>query len=442
MHTHTSLKKMANQLFALLQPGESLGLGYHGEKSRFLRFSQSRVRQATEVAQQSLSLSFQKNRREVKYQLTIGHDDQVTMSELKQTLEHLRLEASKLPEDPYFIAHQNHGSSESIHQARLPEVEHLLDLIRRELSDDDLAGIYCDGPLLSGQMNSLGLDHWFESSSFFFDYSLFAGEKASKGGYAGQDWDDQAFLNGVKQARHFLELLKRPAVDVRPGRYRTYLAPAAAHELVSILGWGGFSAGQIKRGQSALGKLYNEQKNLSPKLTLEENFSSGLVPSFNSLGELAPDCVPLIQEGRGVNMLVSSKSAAEYQDLSANGAGEHEGFRSLVIKPGELAPDQALQRLGTGLYLSNLHYLNYSDAPAGRVTGMTRYACFWVENGEIVGPIKDLRFDESLYHALGAGLIDLTTESEVFPNTSTYFSRDFGAMTTPGLLIEDFTFTL
>ena len=30
---------------------------------------------------------------------------------------------------------------------------------------------------------------------------------------------------------------------------------------------------------------------------------------------------------------------------------------------------------------------------------MTRYACFWVEGGEVVGPIKDMRWDESLYDA-------------------------------------------
>jgi hypothetical protein len=32
-------------------------------------------------------------------------------------------------------------------------------------------------------------------------------------------------------------------------------------------------------------------------------------------------------------------------------------------------PAQILERLGTGLYISNLWYLNYSDLPAARLTG-------------------------------------------------------------------------
>jgi len=51
----------------------------------------------------------------------------------------------------------------------------------------------------------------------------------------------------------------------------------------------------------------------------------------------------------------------------------------------------SIAELGTGIYVSNLHYLNYSDRQACRMTGMTRFACFWVENGELVAPIRPNR---------------------------------------------------
>jgi len=79
---------------------------------------------------------------------------------------------------------------------------------------------------------------------------------------------------------------------------------------------------------------------------------------------------------------------------------------------------------------------------SARITGMTRFACFWVEDGEIVGPIKDLRFDESLYNCFGSELIDFTAESEVNPNTMTYSKRYIGGNSTPGALINKFNFTL
>jgi predicted Zn-dependent protease len=94
------------------------------------------------------------------------------------------------------------------------------------------------------------------------------------------------------------------------------------------------------------------------------------------------------------------------------------------------------------LYLSNLHYLNWSDNDSGRITGMTRFACVWVEDGRIVAPIKDMRFDESIYHLLGDKLLDLTSQRSLIPNTGSYFKRDLGGSLLPGILAEDFTFTL
>ena len=44
---------------------------------------------------------------------------------------------------------------------------------------------------------------------------------------------------------------------------------------------------------------------------------------------------------------------------------------------------------------------------------MTRFACFWVEEGQIVAPINVMRFDETLYRVLGENLIDLTCEREM-----------------------------
>ena len=100
------------------------------------------------------------------------------------------------------------------------------------------------------------------------------------------------------------------------------------------------------------------------------------------------------------------------------------------------------KELGTGLYLSNLHYINWSDPQTARITGMTRFACFWVEKGEIQGPIQDLRFDETLFNIFGKNLINLTKTQQVYANTSTYLKRDLGAMKVPGALIQDMNFTL
>lgn len=76
------------------------------------------------------------------------------------------------------------------------------------------------------------------------------------------------------------------------------------------------------------------------------------------------------------------------------------------------------------------------------MTGMTRFACFWVENGEMVAPIEDLRFDESLYKFFGENLVELTHFTETFPEPGSYQRKGIGGAKVPGMIVKDFAFTL
>jgi len=109
---------------------------------------------------------------------------------------------------------------------------------------------------------------------------------------------------------------------------------------------------------------------------------------------------------------------------------------------GSLAERDVLQALDTGLYISNLWYLNFSDRPAGRITGMTRFATFWVQDGRIAAPVTPMRFDESVYRLLGETLIDLTAERELLPDSSTYGERQTSSVRLPGALVSALRFTL
>jgi predicted Zn-dependent protease len=196
-----------------------------------------------------------------------------------------------------------------------------------------------------------------------------------------------------------------------------------------------------KQGNGSLKDLWEKKKVMSPKFTLKEDFSLGLSPRFNDAGEVSPGDLSLIEKGEYKNFLVSTRTSNEYK-VESNFATDWEAMRSPVVATGNLKRDDILKELGTGLYISDLHYLNWSDRETARVTGMTRYACFWVENGEIVSPIEDLRFDESYYSIFGENLIDLTDFSDVSPATGSYFQRDTGGSRAPGVLLSGFKFTL
>ena len=90
----------------------------------------------------------------------------------------------------------------------------------------------------------------------------------------------------------------------------------------------------------------------------------------------------------------------------------------------------------------NVWYLNYSDRSGCRATGMTRFATFWVENGEIVAPLEVMRFDETVFRMLGENLVGLTDERELVLHPGSYIQRATNSGRFPGALVEDFNFTL
>ena len=102
----------------------------------------------------------------------------------------------------------------------------------------------------------------------------------------------------------------------------------------------------------------------------------------------------------------------------------------------------ALAELGTGLAVSNLWYLNFSDRLACRVTGLTRFATMWVEAGEAVAPVEVMRFDDSLYRLLGSELVALGDAAHRIPDTDSYDARALGSTRVPGALVGALALTL
>lgn len=439
--TKKSFTTVADYILGNLQAGEEANVNLHAEESVFIRFNGSKVRQNTTVEQRTLSLLLQKDGKTASFSFSVTGDETEDKKRADQWLAEARKECALLPEDPYQVPLKNNGVSDSTFKGALLAEEAVVAAITAPAAGVDLAGLYCAGPLISANKNSKGQSHWFATENFFMDYSLYLGEKAVKSVYAGTHWNQKEFEANLAQSKNQLSLMDRPKKTLAPGAYRTYLAPGAVAEMASMFSWGALSFSAYKQGNSALQKLADKEKSLSSLFSVRENFGMGLTHRFNGLGELAPETLNVIHQGQLQSFMTSTRSAKEYS-VEANGADGGEYPRAMEILPGSLKEQDILKELGTGLYLSNLHYLNWSDRMNARITGMTRYACFWVENGEIVAPIADLRFDESLYDCLGENLLAVTDFQAVDPMVSTYESRAFGGKKVPGMLIKDFKFTL
>lgn len=137
-----------------------------------------------------------------------------------------------------------------------------------------------------------------------------------------------------------------------------------------------------------------------------------------------------------------ARAPAREYGMPANGADDDEGLESIALAGGTLRAADALAALDTGIAIGHLHYLNFSDRANGRITGLTRFATFWVERGQIVAPANVMRWDDTLFRLLGANLEALTDEPEWILNNSTYEQRSVQTSRVPGALLSGMTFTL
>lgn len=442
----SALEVSFNQLIETLldkkQENEQFTVKLNSEQSQFTRFNHAKVRQTGCVADGWIELSLMQNQRSSFRSFPFTGNWEVDWTRAYTALQELRQELPQLPIDPYLVLPSGTNTSREVHSGHLLTSEAVVPTVLELVAELDFTGIYAAGVVIKAYGDSNGQNHWFATDSFTLDYSLFRNSgQAVKGIFAGSDWQNQRLADQIKDAKKQLELLSRPTKELPRGQYKTYFAPAAVADLLSMLSWGGVSEADLRQGGSALGFLWRLEKQLSPAFSVKENFQLGLVPRFNEWGEMADPELPIIEKGVLVNTLLNSRTAKEYQK-TANGANGDESLRAPEISPGTLTFEQIIPSLNMGLYVSNLHYLNWSDRPTGRITGMTRYACFWVEGGEIVAPIENLRFDESLYRFWGENLLDFTNFQEFIPEVGTYEGRQLGGSMVPGMLVQDFTYTL
>jgi len=431
---------LADQIGALLNAGEVFTCHLIGEDTDFVRFNRNRVRQAGHVRQIEIDLDLIEGARHAAARFNVSGEINRDRAMLKEQMQALRAQRAHLQDDSYLLYAREVHSSEEYKQGHLPEGGNAIADIVTAAEGLDLVGYLASGLQYQGFANALGQHNWFESLSFNFDWSChLSSGKAAKASYAGFEWKADDLGLHMEQIRAQLEILKKPSMALKPGHYRAYLAPAALHEILEMTSYGGFSLKQHRTSQSPLLKLARQERLLAPSINIVENHQQGLTPLFTPGGFIKPERVDLIRQGHCVDCLAAPRSAREY-GMSVNAASECP--ESVDMMGGDLAMNDVLTALDTGLYINNLWYCNFSDRVECRLTGMTRYACFWVEHGRIKAPIDEMRFDDSIYRILGDNLIGLTREREFRFDANTYHRRSTASMRLPGALVDDFNLTL
>ncbi len=450
MMTKEYFEEISKKITSWLEPDEWTELLLNSEQSQFIRINgthgSARIRQTGSVNDSSLTLTLLKGKegelKKSSLTLTLTGLSYIDLDPIRSGLMSLRSEVKELPIDPFAQVPKKFAESFKDQKSKLLSPEHAASEIISVVSKLDISGIYASGRVIRAMSSSTGTFHWFATDVFSFDYSLYTpNQKAVKATYAGTKWDQSAFQANLGQAQEKLALLNLPSKVISLGNHRTFLEPACVNDLIQMFSWGCIGEQYLRQGDSPLRKFKRGDLVFSPQFSLSEDFSGGESPRFNEEGASMAEVLPLIQSGKLTQTLVSDRTSKEYQ-VASNFAPESEVLRSPSVAPGTLSHSKVLQELDTGLYLSNLHYLNWSDQKAGRITGMTRYACFWVEGGKMVAPIENLRWDDTIFRLFGENCLSFTQEREFIPEVGTYGMRHLGGMKAPGLLLKEMNFTL
>ena len=87
-----------------------------------------------------------------------------------------------------------------------------------------------------------------------------------------------------------------------------------------------------------------------------------------------------------------------------------------------------------GVLVTRFHYANVVNPMESSITGMTRDGTFRIDHGEVAGPVRNLRFTQSVLGAL-AGVTRIGRETELVSEWS------LGATRVPALAIGAFHFS-
>jgi predicted Zn-dependent protease len=231
----------------------------------------------------------------------------------------------------------------------------------------------------------------------------------------------------------------REPAPVEAGRYTVVLEPAAVSSLLLFAGYQGFGAREVHEESSFLcGRV--GKRPFSELLTLQDDAANEMYPGLPFDGEGTPkSTVPLVESGllHGpvTDRLWASRTGAESTGHANPQPSEHgPEAKNLVVARGEQSLDELVAGVERGLLVTQFHYTNVIEPRDMVLTGMTRNGTFLIEDGRVVGAVRNLRFTQSLVEAL-ANVTGVGSDAEV---AGALFD---GEIVSPPLRIDGFRFT-
>jgi predicted Zn-dependent protease len=257
-------------------------------------------------------------------------------------------------------------------------------------------------------------------------------------GYGEQAGVDVGSIDAAAVGREAAERARATAhpVSVDPGDWTVVLDEYAVVDLLSMLAYMGFSALAVQEERS----FFEPGKVIGSELVtiVDDATEPGAMPMAFDYEGVAKQRVVLVERGVCRHVVYDQQTAAR-GGVASTGHGlpapnPYGPFPlNMVMTPGATPRDALVGDMEHGLLVTRFHYTNPVHPKLAIVTGMTRDGTFLVEDGRIVGPVRNLRFTQSYLAAL-AGVVAVGTERRTLRG-------DLGGVLVPPVRIEGWTFT-
>jgi predicted Zn-dependent protease len=257
-------------------------------------------------------------------------------------------------------------------------------------------------------------------------------------GYAEQVSVDATAIDAHAIGREAAERARASVypVDIVPGDYPVVLLHYAVVDLVDMLGYLGFSALAVEEERS----FWEPGRRVaSPLVTLTDDARdpTGVPMGFDAEG-VPKQRLSMLEAGVCRDLAWDAQTAARAGRASTGhglpAPNTYGPFpTNMVMAAGDTPMDELVGGLDRGLLVTRFHYTNPVHSKKVIITGMTRDGTFLVECGQIVGPVRNLRFTMSYLDAL-ANVEAVSRERRCL--------RGFlGASVVPSLRLSSFSFT-
>jgi len=218
------------------------------------------------------------------------------------------------------------------------------------------------------------------------------------------DWEQMA-----KETLEKVRIGER-TVEVEPGTMPVILDPFATADLVGMLAYDGMGGLAYQEERSWMNGRSGE-KLMSPEVSIFDDGmnSAGIPLPFDFEGQ-PKQRVEMVERGICGGPVYDSQTASRRPGLKSTGhampassGGVYGPLPiNLFMQPGTSNVEDMIRSTKRGLYITRFWYTRTVHPRDVVVTGMTRDGTFLVQDGEIAGATKSMRFTQSYIEALNS----------------------------------------